>query len=203
LSNPSSHIVADASVVINLIASRFGEEILRALPQRMAVVDIVLDELNQGLKNGKNDVEVIHNLADSNLIEVVSLGDVGEQIFEQLVIGLANETLDDGEAASIGYACEHSLQIAVDERKARRKCMAEFPALGLLSTIDIFKHLQVQEALGKTKLSLAVLNALQWGRMKVLQSHHIWVVELIGQKQVDACRSLPGYLKSKGERVAG
>lgn len=203
MSKSSTHIVADASVVINLIASHFAHEILRALPQRMVVVDLVLNELNEGPKKGKSDVGMINSLIDSNLMRVVSLGEVGEQIFEQLVIGIANETLDDGEAASIGYAYEHSLRIAVDERKARRRCMEQFPSLDLISTIDLFKNIHVQDALGKPNLSSAVLNALQRGRMKVLRSHHRWVVETIGQKQADSCSSLPSYLKSKGERVAG
>lgn len=189
--------------MINLIASHFALEILDAFPQQMAVVDIVLDELDQGLKNGKNDVGVIHDFVQSNLIQVVCLGAVGEHVFEQLVIGHASSTLDDGEAASIGYAYEHRLRIAVDERKARRRCKEQYPSLDLLSTVDIFQHSRVQDALGEAKLSLAILNALRRGRMKVLRSHHQWVVDLIGQNEADSCNSLPDYLKSKGKRVAG
>ncbi len=201
MSNSSSLIVADASVIINLRASQFAADVLRAFPKRVNIVDIVLNELDEGRDKGRTDADVVHDLASSGLVELVSLSEVGEQVFEQLVIGAASATLDDGEAATIAYALEHRTGIAIDEQKARRKCHEEIPTLSLLSTVEIFKHADVQSALGQDTLALAVLNALQYGRMRVLRPHHQWVVDLIGQKQADSCNSLPYYLRSTDKQL--
>lgn len=203
LSNSSSLIVADASVIINLSASQFAADVLRAFPERMNVLDIVLSELDEGRGKGRADAAMVYDLAASGLIELVSLGEVGEQVFEQLVIGPASATLDDGEAATIAYAFEHGTGLGIDERKARRMCREKFPTLNLLSTVEIFKHAHVQDALGPDKLALSVLNALQYGRMRVLRPHHQWVVDLIGQKQAASCKSLPHYLRSTDKRATG
>jgi hypothetical protein len=45
LTDPAALVVADASVIISLNATGFAQEIVRALPNRLAVVDVVPAEL--------------------------------------------------------------------------------------------------------------------------------------------------------------
>ena len=57
-------LVVDTSVVINLNATGCAKEILDALPQRVAVVDVVVGELEYGRSKGRSDAEM---LADDGL----------------------------------------------------------------------------------------------------------------------------------------
>ncbi|MEJ0098501.1 MAG: hypothetical protein WDO12_01635 [Pseudomonadota bacterium] len=120
-----------------------------------------------------------------------ALGDAGEALFEQLVVGPASETLDDGEAATIAYAVEHSLGIVVDDAKARRICREKHGDVGLRYSVELFQHPALRQTLGQDHLSSAVLNALRIGRMRVPPEHLAWVVNLIGESNANDCGSLP------------
>lgn len=194
MSNPSGRFVADTSTVINLNATQCAAEILAALPERVVVVDIAAGELEYGRRKGRADADMLTELRKAGLVEVDSLGDAGEVVFEQLVAGAANETLDDGEAATIAYAVEHSLSIVVDDGKARRICRERHGGVRMRSSIEIFQHASLHKALGRERLAAAITNALQIGRMRVLPEHIPWVMELIGDQNASACRSLPRRL---------
>jgi predicted nucleic acid-binding protein len=111
--------------------------------------------------------------------------------FEELVVGPAVETLDDGEAATIAYAMTHSATALIDERKATRICRERFPALRLACTIDVLIHADVQTRLGPALLADAVVRALQEGQMRVFSHHAEWVIGLIGDERAALCPSLP------------
>lgn len=201
MSNPSGRVVADTSTVINLNATQCAAEILAALPERVVVVDMVAGELEYGRRNGRTDADFLAELRKAGFVEVVSLGDAGEVAFEQLVAGAANETLDDGEAATIAYAVEHSLGIVVDDAKARRICRERYGGVRMRSSIEIFQHASLHRALGRERLVAAITDALQIGRMRVLPEHIPWVVELIGHQNASACRSLPRRLRQRPSGV--
>jgi predicted nucleic acid-binding protein len=201
LSNPSGRIVADTSALINLNATQYAGDILRALPERVIVVDIVAGELEDGRKKGRQDADLLAELKKAGLVETDSLGEVGEALFEGLVVGTASATLDDGEAATIAYAVEHSLGVIVDDSKARRICKEKHKAVPMRCSVEIFQHPSVQKALGKERLSSAVLNALQTARMRVLPEHIEWVVSLIGSANANSCRSLPKRDRQSGSRT--
>lgn len=191
LSKSSGRLVADTSTIINLNATQCAAEILTALPEGVVVVDAVLEELEYGRKTGRADADMLAELRRVGLVAVDSLGDAGEAVFERLVTGVASETLDDGEAATIAYAVEHSLGVVVDDGKARRICREHYGGVRMRSSIEIFRHVSLGEALGRDRLATAVTNALQIGRMRVLPEHVSWVVELIGDRNASMCRSLP------------
>jgi hypothetical protein len=100
------------------------------------------------------------------------------------------------EAATIAYAFEHGGMAIIDEKKANRICSERFPALRVGSTVDIFAHSRVVEALGAPGLAQALLNALHLARMRVLPHHVDWVVAVIGQEQAALCSSLPRSARS-------
>lgn len=191
LSNASGRIVADTSAIINLNATECAADILRALPERVVVVDIAADELEDGRKKGRRDAEMLAQLKTAGLIEIESLGEKGEALFAQLVVGPANSTVDDGEAATIAYAVEHSLGVVVDDGKARRICRERYSEVPVQCSVELFQHPSVQGALGKARISSAVLNALQKARMRVLPEHVQWIVSVIGAANASSCRSLP------------
>lgn len=188
-------LVADASVAINLNASGAAAEIIGALPQRIVVVDVVAEELDNGRRKGRRDADDVRLLVANGLLEIKSLGLTGLVHLEGLVVGSASETLDDGEAATIAYAVDVGGVAVIDERKAIRICAGRFPRLKLRSTVDLFSQAEVQRAIGQPRLADAVFNALQDARMRVLPHQTKWVVDLIGVKRAAKCPSLPSSVR--------
>jgi predicted nucleic acid-binding protein len=191
LVDPAALLVADASTVINLNATGCAEAILRALPNHVAVVDAVPGELELGRRQGRRNSDLLNALVAAGLVSIVKLDDSSNRYFEDLVVGNAAMTLDDGEAASIAYAVQHTAIVIIDEKKANRICRERFPALRVSSTVDVLAQAEVEGALGRKELAHALLNALQVARMNVLPQHVEWVVSIIGAEQAMLCRSLP------------
>ena len=197
--NDATVLVAiDASVVINLNATRCPRTILGILPNRFVVVDHVVRELESGRQNGRNDADGLHELVASGEIEIVRLGDFGLRYFTELVSGSAEQTLDDGEAATIAFALEQSVIAVIDERKATKLCAEHYSSLRTGCTVDILLHPEVEKTLGRNGLAKAVFNALYFGRMRVPDSHVDWVFDLIGPKLAEKCVSLPKSVRCVG-----
>lgn len=184
-------IIADASVAINLNATGQAMAILRALPFKVAITDIVEAELQEDRRTGRRDAALLAELVAARRIAIVSLNDAALNVFGELVAGSAAETLDDGEAATIAYAATHGAVPVIDERKARRICNQRFGGLQMLSTAELFMQPAVETALGRDALSEAVFQALQNARMRVLPDYTAWVVALIGIDRALHCPSLP------------
>ncbi len=201
LTDPAALVVLDTSTAINLNATGCASQILQALSHSIVAVDSVQAELEQGSRRGWCDAELFNGLVSEGLIGVVLLGDQASQHFEGLVIGPASETLDDGEAATIAYAVEHGAIALIDERKANRICAAKFPDLRLGCTTDLFTHPDVLHALGRGRLAEAVVNALQYARMRVLPHHVEWVIDLIGPERVAQCNSLSRSARTRNTLV--
>jgi predicted nucleic acid-binding protein len=188
-------IVADTSVAINLNATGCAAQILDALPYRIAIVDTVQSELEFGRSRGRTDGDKTATLISSGHIKLVSLGATGLDIFEQLVVGSAAATLDDGEAATLAHAMEKAGAAVIDERKALRLAAERYPELLTASTMDLLGHPSVCEALGDTGLSDAIYLALRDARMGVCEPHKAWVVEVIGAERASRCRGLKNVIK--------
>jgi predicted nucleic acid-binding protein len=191
VSDPHALVVADTSVAININATGFAAEILDALPYRVAVTDVVVSELQEDTRSGRNDAGLLNELVRARHMEVVPLGGEGQSLFTSLVIGPAADTLDDGEAATIAYAAERGIRPVIDERKARRICAQRFAQLQPLSSVDLFVATGVEAALGRLALSNAMFRALQTARVRVLPHYLDWVVDLIGVERAALCPSLP------------
>ncbi len=190
-------LIADTSVVINMNATGCAEKLLKALPHRVAVVDVVVDEIKGGLRKGRQDAVRLAQLIDSGLVEVVTLGPQGLIQFESLVIGASSGTLDDGEAATIAYAADVGAHALIEERKARRLAADQYTAVPLGCTVDLLKHASVERALGIGGIADALHNALTGARMRVLPHHIAWVVGVIGDERVAGCLCLPEAVRKQ------
>ena len=197
LTDPTLAVVADASAVISITASARAGPICSAIPNQLFVSDVVVSELDSGISKGRANAEQLHELINSNLVEVAKMEDEAESYFERLVAGSARTTLDDGEAATIGCALEIGGIPLLDERKARHICSQRYPNLSYGCTVDIFAHPAVEKALGVDDLALAVLTALKESRMRVLPHHLDWVVNLIGPENAAECNSLPRAVRTQ------
>lgn len=191
LTDPAARLVADASTIINLIATGNAGAILSALPNRVLVVDVVPVELETGRTRGREAFDRLTELANTGAIEIVGLTDDAAPYFEDLAVGAAAATLNDGEAATIAYALAHTGTPLIDERKATRICAQRFPQLQVACTVDVLVHPEVQRQLGADLLGEAVFRALRDGRMGVLARHLEWVLAVIGEGRAALCPSLP------------
>lgn len=200
LTDSALPVVADTSVIINLNATGYSEALLGALPNRFLVVEEVSFELEVDRRTGRNDAEALSALVAQGSVELVRLGDIGTQYFISLVSGPANQTLDDGEAATIACALEHGATALIDERKAIRICAERFGELSTGCTVDIFAQDDVQRVLTRDTLADAAFNALHQGRMRVPMHYVEWVVNLIGKERAVQCRSLPASARSVRSR---
>jgi predicted nucleic acid-binding protein len=202
LTDPAALLIADTSAVINLNATGCARLILGALPNRVAVVDVVPAELENGRPRGRRDAELLNELISNSLVTLVTLDDLAALHFEQMVVGPAAMTLDDGEAATIAYAAARGCVPIIDERKATRICGEKFPALRTACTVDVLAHPAVLSGLGKDAQAEAVFNALQFGRMRVSPHHIEWVIGLIGTDRVTLCASLPSSIRRNAGKRA-
>jgi len=203
LTDAQALLVADASTIISVNATGCAKRVIKALPNRVAVVDIVSGELEEGRQRKRQDADLLKKLVDSGHVEIVQLDAKGEEYFEQLVVGAAQMTLDDGEAATIAYAVATNGIALIDEKKANRICGQRFPELRLACTVDIFMHPYVQNELGKDAQADAVFNALCRGRMRVFPHHVEWVIGLIGAERARLCTSLPGPVRGAPHAATG
>lgn len=190
LDDLATPIVADASVVINLIASGFAATILGTLAGPLRVPKEVRAEIEGGRRRGREDADALAGLIDAGNIAIVDLDAAGLRCFSSLVGGPAGDTLDDGEAAAIACAVEQDATVLIDEKKANRLCNERFSHLIVGSTVDLAGCAAVQAKLGEC-LADAIFNMLLVGRMRVLPHHLDWVVEQIGPHRAARCPSLP------------
>ncbi|WP_284178039.1 hypothetical protein [Rhabdaerophilum sp. SD176] len=196
LTDPRSVLVTDASVVINLNATGYARAIITAFPNRWVITANALAELLSGMRNGHNDARALQELIDAGIIDAVSLGDHGGKVYETLIDGSALRTLDDGEAATIGYAQEVGGIALIDERKAMNLCADSFPELLVVPTVQLLMHEAVIRALGRQGHVDAVLGALQKARMRVPPDQIARVLAIIGEKSAASCPSLPKAARS-------
>lgn len=196
-------LVADASVVINLNATGCASKIIQAQPHPLVVTDNAVVELMRGTRNGHRDGDMLQSLIGAGTVQRVQLGEDGNGIYAELVEGSALHTLDDGEAATIGYAHEIGGVAMIDEKKARTICEARFSGLTVLSTVDLLAHRLVADALGEQGQADAIINALRDARMRVPPHQIEMVVGLIGKEAAAGCHSLPRAVRSAGTNATG
>ena len=153
-SRPSSRVpfVADASVIINLIATGRPREIIEALGHPCLVTENACLELEEGARKGHDDHAELMKLISAGVVTMVSLGDTALVAYEQLVDGSYASTLDDGEAATIAHAQAISAVPLLDERKARSVCAASFPNLRVLCSAELLMDLALTAKLGSEGL---------------------------------------------------
>ena len=196
LPNERSRIVLDASVLINLNASGFGNEILSALPHECLAPTQVIDELSRGAILGHSDSQKVEHLIESGALKARAIRTHGGEIFESLVAGDALTTLDDGEAATIALAVETGGIATIDEKKALNICERRFPKLSVATTPDLLLDSSIERSIGRENLAEATFCALSVGRMRVPIRLHEAIVDLIGIERAAKCASLPKRIRN-------
>lgn len=197
LTDQDEVIVLDASVVINLLATGTAGAILQALKTSIFVTTNVVDEIERGVTNGRQESKLLTELIDARIVRVDGLSGPSLECFFDIVSGHTSNSLGDGEAATLAFAYSNGFSAAIDEKKATRIAGVRFEAMSILTTIDILSSGSVQALLGREVLASAVLRALQVAKMQVRQHQFSWVAELIGESNLAACPSLRRFERHK------
>lgn len=195
--------IADASVWINLAASAHFADIVMALDSPIAMVDVVLRELERGIVNGHRAFANIEPLIRTGQIRVVKLQPSDEDLFLSLVAGETAQTLDDGEAATLAVAIRLGGIALIDERKATNIARRRFPTLILRSTTDLLFDTLPYDGDTVGPLAEALFAALQGARMRVPAYWQERVIEVLGPERARQCKSLPSRLRLAQAGAAG
>lgn len=193
-----SPLVLDSSVVINLVASGRGFELLALIPNECLIVRQVLAELNMGPASGRDGSVTVKEMLDRELLIPRELHPHGYQVYEDLVCGESLHTLGDGEAATIAHAVAIAGVAVIDEMKANRICCNLYPNLRIASTVDLFSHSSALDGFTDVELVDSVVNALKHARMSVLSHQLDWILGLIGESKAQQCTSLKKALRKRG-----
>ena len=187
--------------MINLNATQYAAQIIRAFPIPMRVTENACAELKEGVRNGHRDYERLVELIEAGLVCPVPIDTASAKVYESLIDGAALRTLDDGEAATIAHAHVARCVALIDERKARSLCAASFPDVVVACTAELLIHDAVAAALGAEYQAQALVNALSNARMRVPPEHLGRVTAIIGAERAAMCPSLPkGF---RGARHSG
>jgi len=184
-------LVPDTSVLINLHACSFGEQVLRAIPNDIVVPEIVVSELENETSYANGENGFIRRLIVAKVVKVVELNDPANEVFETLISGRGS--LDDGEAATIAVAAASGFRPVIDERKGRARADGLMRGHPVAWSLDLLIHPEVQAALPNRGHIEAVHLALREGRMRIDEDRCEAVAMLIGLERALNCTSLPNY----------
>lgn len=191
LADDLTPLILDTSVLINLSACSYGEQILATIPNEILVSDVVVQELGHETSHSNGENQFIRNLISQEIVTVVQLDNSGYAIFEKLICSPGS--LDDGEAATIAAAAISGAIPVIDERKgrARTKTLADVKTAAW--SLDLLVHPTVQAKLPDGEYVAALYYALRDGRMRIDEERCDAVVKLIGIERALQCISLPGF----------
>jgi len=191
LSDDRTPLVPDTSVLINLHASSFGEQVLVAIPNKIVIPEIVVRELDHETSHANGENGFIQRLISLGVVRVVELDDVAYQVYDTLIQNAGS--LDDGEAATIAVATSRGFIPVIDERKGRARATSLMDGKAPAWSLDLLVHPSVQEALPNGGHVEAVQLALREGRMRIHEGSCESVAELIGLERAIHCPSLPNF----------
>lgn len=188
--NPQTVLACDASVIINLNATGIAHQILKSVPHQVGVVAAAWDELSEGASRGYDDAEKLGVLEREGLVVRMDLSAAGLKVYEELVFGSTENSLDDGEAGTIALAWETAGIALIDEARAGRLCRERYPQVEVMTTVDLLLHPALVAHLG-TAHAGAILGALRVGRMSVPRGRLEEIISLIGCESARQCPSIP------------
>lgn len=133
----SSILLNDASVLLNLLATGRIEEIAHAIGKQFAICPSVRDEV-KSLRDPATGEMTPVDLApflQSGFLRLLEIEGEEEELryVEQATV------VDDGEAMSLAIASVRSIELAIDDRRARRIAIDRFPHLRLRTTPELLK----------------------------------------------------------------
>ena len=183
--------VADASVLINLIAAGCFTEVANAAGiHTIYATKQVICELQ-----AKSVFATEERRTALATVETVVLDPDG-RAYNNYMQMIDEDRLDDGEASTIAYAHSLDLPALIDERRGMRICRK----IGgrSFTSVDLFRRAEQGGTLTREKIAEAVFRALIDAKMWVAQQDEQWVLSLIGRERAKRCLSLRERIRESG-----
>lgn len=158
-------LVLDTSVLINLLATEELEAVLQALAVPCHAPEQVIAEITRHPVTGMTYSADRHPLLEISTLSILSLQNTELDLFLEIVGAPASDALGDGEAAAIAVAVSRGLDLAIDDRKARRILRERFNQVRTLWTVDLLQAHPVVSALGRRRSENCFEKARRFGRM--------------------------------------
>ncbi|VVT35255.1 PIN domain-containing protein [Hoeflea sp. EC-HK425] len=199
LSDVKEALVLDTSVLINLHACGYGEQILAAIPNDIIVTQIVAGELEHETSRRNGEHSFLKTLVASQGVSVTELTDSEFEIFFELTSSAPE--LDDGEAATLAVAAARGCLPIIDEKRGRGRATTLLPGRKPGWSLELFRHPVTLDTLGDEGAREALFLALRDGRMRIPAISTDEVIALIGEERARDCTCLPGYKLRFGARI--
>lgn len=184
-------LILDTSVLINLHACRYGDEILSAIPNNIVVADVAAIELNHETSRRQGEHDFLHQMVRVGTVAILKLTEAEYRVFYELTS--ISPSLDDGEAATIAVAASRQVFPVIDERRGRTRAAILMNGQEPGWSLDLFRHPAVASALGLKACADALYLALRDGRMRIPAKEAESVIELLGDERSRHCTCLPRY----------
>ena len=152
-------LLLDASCLLNLYATGFLREIAASPPYQFAVADYVLEQEAlyiwlpepDGTREERVSVD-LSQLVCEGIVQVMRL----EHLEEELTFVDLAVSIDDGEATTGALAFHRGCSVATDDRKARRVLRERFPAVPLVSTLELLNLWAQEESVSDVEIQAAM-----------------------------------------------
>lgn len=178
-------LILDASGIINFLGTAIADRLIRNIGEPVVVAAEAFAEVRRHPIRGEDSKSALAGLASQGLLKVVELGEKGRAIFRELVSEDLTGGLDDGEAATIAAAMEHSVSavVVIDEKKATRIIGERWPDRCCVDTVTVLAQPQLRAGLSDDAFAAAVFSALVHARMSVPLHGREWTCKLIGAER--------------------
>ena len=192
---PDVALAFDASAMINFLGTGIAETLLTNLGRSVIMPTAALAEVKYHPIQGHDLQATLSRLTSHGLVKQLSLPPRARAIHLELMgAGLAGG-LDDGEAATIALAIEHSAttMVVLDERKAARIFSERWAERNCVDTVTLLA--EARGSMRSDEFANACFSALRHARMRVAPDDVDWMIETIGPERAIQCPSLCRALK--------
>lgn len=160
-------LIADTSVLLNLMASGVFEDIIRTLPMNVCVASHVIRETIHIREHDGSPLPIpLEDWQAQGLITVVELENDSE---EEFFVGFALE-LDDGEAATGAIAKSRGWSVGIEDKKGRLVLAREIVGCELYHTSQLLFYVADKLEWSQDKLR-QILDSIRLGARFTVPRH--------------------------------
>jgi predicted nucleic acid-binding protein len=137
LDESGSRLVLDTSALINMLGCSSAALVLRCLGRICVVEERVLKELAYHPIELRDAQQEVRDLGSAGLLEVMRMTDEEYEIYLALAAASGRPGLGVGESAAIAVSAIRGHVVVLDDRKARRRTVTQFPNLKVVSSTKV------------------------------------------------------------------
>jgi predicted nucleic acid-binding protein len=164
-------IITDASVLINIVASRVPDEILSGVGLKFVVCPDVLKEVKllRDRETGEEHLIDLSAYFENGQLDLIEL--VSDEEFELLVDYASLMGSGDGEAMCFALAESRGLCVAIDDGRAIRRALRKCPDFKTIGTLDVLAMWQKENSISPEAMNAVLIAIERFARYRPSVSH--------------------------------